>query len=586
MTSQERFHTYCCRDSAVTYEINEKLSKWVTGKAAAHYQFNMQLLNPLLYMELRGIRYDSKLASERLLTIKQSIYGLQHSLNTLSGRHLPSLDKEILRRHIRAELCYKRDPTRVKSGCQDDYNLSMLYLRDGPDNLTLPQLGFLSTVLGTELNIKSSNFKTYLYEELNLPIQYDKKDKTKDKEDRSQTTNAEALLILKSRKDNTPLQQQSLDLSFDIAELRTRAQMLQISSDGDGRVRCGYNVVGTDTGRITCYTSPTGSGYNLQTIPAENPLRPIGHPLQRGMRDLFIADPGHYLFQCDLSGADGYTVGAHLFKLGEPTMLDDLMAKIKPAQRLAYMLRHGNDSLKGKSREEIKILLREIKKEDYDYFMCKVGIWGICYLMGVDLLADVIFKESEGKVSMSRSDVESFRKSVYAAYRPERWHNAVTERLKKQSFPAKLVSASGHTRTFFGRYNEILGQALANEPQENTTYAIKLALLKLWNDPENRITHPHENSSENSSNSIRMGLDSRSVGTIRNPPKLRIEPFLTVHDSLLGQFRIEDVSWAVPKIREYFNNTLTIAGMPIIIPFSGTYGTNWAMDEASTIGEI
>ena len=348
-----------------------------------------------------------------------------------------------------------------------------------------------------------------------------------------------------------------LQLAIDIGELRTRSQMLAIHADNDGRIRAGYNIVGTETSRITCYTSPTGSGYNLQTIPDENTLRREGDFLRQGMRDLFVADEGCYLFKCDLSGADGWTIGAHLFSLGKPAMLEDLKAKIKPAARICYMLRHGNDSLKGKTRDEVKELLKEVKSSDWDYFACKQGIWGITYLMGPDKLAEVILVGSEGKVQLSRDDVRSFRNAVYAAYEPNVWHEAVGRRLKAQQYPPSLVDASGHTRKFFGRPTEILGQALAHEPQCNTTFCVKKALYRLWNDPENRDNN-----------------------------RLKVEPLHTVHDSLDGQFKTKDIDWAVSKIREWFDNPIIIAGQKITIPFSGSYGTNWALDEKSKVGEI
>jgi len=44
---------------------------------------------------------------------------------------------------------------------------------------------------------------------------------------------------------------------------------------------------------------------------------------------------------------------------------------------------------------------------------------------------------------------------------------------------------------------------------------------------------------------------------------------------LLGQFRIEDTAFAVERIKTYFQNEIIIAGIPITIPFSGSYGTSW-----------
>jgi len=87
---------------------------------------------------------------------------------------------------------------------------------------------------------------------------------------------------------------------------------------------------------------------------------------------------------------------------------------------------------------------------------------------------------------------------------------------------------------------------LADEPQENTTYATNLALYNLWNDPDNR-----------------------------NGSSLRIEPLHQVHDALIGQFRIEDTAFAVAKLHAWFANPLRIANVEITIPFEGAYGPSW-----------
>jgi hypothetical protein len=294
----------------------------------------------------------------------------------------------------------------------------------------------------------------------------------------------------------------------------------------------------------------------LQTIPDSYESYPEEHPLRYGMRDLFLADPDHHMFQCDLKGSDGWTIGANLSSLGDSTMLDDLRYGIKPASRICYMLRHGNGSLIRKPRDEVKELLKEVKKSDWDYFACKVGIWGICYLMGVDLLAEEIMEESQGKMVMSRKEVEEFRQAVYSGYNVKLWHTAMQSRLSKSPY---LTVPSGHKRRFFARKADILGQALAHEPQANTTYATNLAAWKLWRDSENRIR--------------------KDDGTT----SLRIEPFHQVHDALIGQFHISDTTWAINKIKTYFDNTFIIAGIPICIPFEGNFGKNWAQLDVGSI---
>lgn len=280
--------TYCCKDSAVTYEINDRLSAALgNSTGTGHYRFNISLLPALLYMELRGIRYDMPGAVRR-------------------------------RRRI---------------GLERDYYQCILDL-----------------YAGREMNTKSPKFKDYLYDELGLP-------EVTNRQTGSRTANYEALLKL-AKKTNHPVPKIGLLLSG----LRTRHQMLGISDDSDGRIRCGYNLVGTETGRLTCYTSPTGSGYNLQTIP-------------EGDRDLFIADPDHWLFQCDLSGADTWTVAAHCHAQGDDRMLLDLRAGVKPAKILAYAFTHGPDILRATS-EEVLELTASVAKTDPLYFGAKCCIHG------------------------------------------------------------------------------------------------------------------------------------------------------------------------------------------------------------------
>lgn len=348
-----------------------------------------------------------------------------------------------------------------------------------------------------------------------------------------------------------------IDLAIALGELRTRAQMLEIHADNDGRIRCGYNVVGTETGRLTCYTSPSGSGYNLTTVPDENPLKEKSDPLRQGMRDLILADPDCFLLKCDLKGADGWTVGAWLNKLGDPTMLDDLNFGIKPAQVLCFMLRHGPTPLQNKSRPETLSLLKEVKKDDWDYFACKQCIWGFCYLMGPRKASTHVFNLSEGKVNMTESEFRELQRLLFARYQIKLWHNHMTNFLARQSYPPKLTAASGLTRKFFGRPAEILGEALSHEPQANTTFATNSAALRLWNDPTNY-----------------------------NGTHLIVEPIHQVHDELLMQCKQTDLEFAKVKVTEWFDNPMVIAGQRITIPAEGSYGTNWAMDGKSKVGSL
>lgn len=561
---RDTFFRYCCRDSAVTYEINSKLEKWLRGTSKGHYIFNVALLNPILYMENRGLRYDKTAAKHRLVEVNKLIYELQADLDHHANCGVSeNVSPVLLLKQVQDAICYKRDPTQPKKGQEKDYQTAKHLLTTEPTSRQTR--GFIATVCNSGLNTKGARFKKFLYDDLGLPKKYHAVTG-------ELTTNYDALLRLSKQSSHPCLQ-----LALDIGELRTRSQMLEISADTDGRIRCGYNVVGTETGRLTCYTSPTGSGYNLQTIPAENSLKPLNHPLRRGMRDLFLADEGCYLFQCDLSGADGWTVAAHLANLGDRTMLDDYLYGIKPAKVLCFMLRHGAASLSNKTREEVKQLTKEVQKESWDYFACKIGQHMTSYMGGKRKLKEVIFIQSEGAVNMFESDVGDLQRLFFIRYKVKLWWDYTQRFLSRQTYPPSLTSASGHTRKFFGRSAEIIGEALAHEPQANTTYATNLAAYKLWTDPDNR----------------RRECDGTCKKTLPFPicecPQktvLRIEPLHQVHDALVGQFRIEDTSWAVARIKSYFDNPLTIANQKIVIPFEGAYGLNWALDDKSKIGSI
>ncbi len=515
----EVFHRYCCKDSAITYEIAEKITPSLKAPSLAHYRINLELLNPILYMELRGIAYNTKGAKLRQKEVQEKVWELQHGLNNITGHQLP-IEELLLPIQAQKLMCYKRDPNQPKAPYATAYPETLSLIRLNPR--TSSQQGHLEDLLETSLNTNSSAFRTYLYDKLKLPLQTNELGQP--------TADYGALLNLKKKLPPESLDHRVADLAIQIRHHSVRARMLEIHADRDGRIRCGYNVVGTETGRITCYTSPTGSGYNLQTIPTYD-------------RDLFVADQDCWFFQCDLSGADGWTVAAYCKMLGDSTMLDDLIFGLKPAKILCLMLRQGA-SMATKSREELSVLAKEVKKEDWDYFACKIAQHGTCYLMGGIKLARTIFEQSEGKVNLTSRQTEELRSLFFLRYPGVRlWHDYTARQLSRQPV---ITSASGHRRVFFGRSKEILSDALAHEPQHNTTYVTNLAALRLWHDPENRESD-----------------------------RLKIEPLHQVHDALAGQFKKSDTAWAVGKIREYFNNSLKIANQQVVIPFEGSYGGSW-----------
>lgn len=581
---EETFFKYCCKDSAVTLEIANKLEHYLDAGQLSHYHSKVASLNFFRYMMRRGIKYNHKLAKQRLVEMKDIVYGYQEKLDQIAREAgvINGLDysqsSEGILSQVQERACHKKDKTRPKKGYEERGYSGIVKLIHGSVGRTLSteEKGAISVLCKCTMNTKSKIFKDFLYGTCGLPIQHKKDLKTKELKP---TTDYKSLLKL-SKSHPHPV----LNLALELSRLRTRAQMLAIQPDKDGRMRCSYNAVGSETERVTSSKSPIyvkGNkrvGANMQTIPDDWDLEDDEHPLTQGMRDLLLADDNCYLCKCDLKGADGWTIGAYLSMLGNPTMLDDLKAGLKPAQIVALNVITPNCTLR-KSRPEIKAMIDQTSKdkwkEMWQYFVSKCLIWGYCYRLGPIKGAELVFIESEGKVNMDQPRIKEVFSAIETRYQPSLFHRYMENYAASQPYPAKLVAPNGFTRKFFGRNFgskiEITGEMLAHLPQVITTYATNTAAHRLWTDPENRGTV----------GPVCNGRDSETCTGV-----LRVEPVHQVHDELLVQFKISDTSWALTKIKQWFDNPIIIAGQKITIPYDGSYGTNWAMDEHSKVGSL
>lgn len=561
MTDRDiEFFRYCGKDACVTYEISNYHESSLGPTSMAHYRWNVELLNALLYMEVRGIRYNIIEAKARCALLWSKKYEVQAKLNAVTGHRFSWKSLTEIQTYVKETMLVKKGD-RPYTKYMDSYKRVELLLNK--QNPVLQTIGELEDLCNVSLNVDSDHFRDYLYETLALPKQYNTNRQTGKT---SVTTDYEALLKLSRhcQKNHLTQELQIVQLAIELRSLITRAEMLSILADGDGRIRCGYNIVGSETGRITCYKSPTGSGYNLQTIPKyTNPKDAPGGVL--GDRDLFLADEGYWFFQCDLSGADGWTVAAYCTMLGDPTMLLDYRFGLKPARILTLMLRgvvvdYG-------SRDALKEASRKVDGDDWDYFASKRVQHGGAYCEGPITISRSILKDSEGKLYWEPSECAKLKNFYFTRYPGiERWHKWVERKIKARPV---LTAASGQTRRFFGRPDELLTKAVAFEPQANTTYATNLAMYKLWTDTDNRFNLPNM--------LPEMLTDQPNIIERVNVSRvqLRIEPLHTVHDALCGQFKKSDTLWAAPKIQSYFDNPLVIAGQEITIPYEGGYGTSW-----------
>jgi hypothetical protein len=475
-------YLYCLKDAAYTYEIAESHKRALKGPSLEHFRFNMRLLPAILYSELRGIRYRKNDAAQALAEVNSQLAIIQARIDAIVGK---------------------------------------------PLNVNSPK-----------------QCVEYLYNTLGYEKQY-KKDYKNGKE--SLTADVNALLYL-LKKYNSP------QIILQILKYRTLDSLretLEITTDEDDRVRCSYNVVGTDTGRLACQGSPTRSGANLQTI-------------TKKLRYLYCADEGYDFFECDLSGADGWTVAAMCHLAGDSTMLRDYDAGLKPAKIIGLMYNEFMEAMKRSksaaanfrseinklSRDELRVMCDAFSTKGWLYDACKATQHGTNYAMKPPTMSANLLRQSYKKagspIYVSVKDCDILQKLYLSRYPGiSAMHRNINGLLASVR---KLTAASGNTRRFFGNPNDQVTQraAYAHLPQHNTTYATKLALLRLWEDPEN----------------WRGGLPI-------------IEPLHQIHDAIAGQWPVEMRDWAVRRVRTYFANEINIDGYKLIIPFEGHWGSDW-----------
>lgn len=98
-----------------------------------------------------------------------------------------------------------------------------------------------------------------------------------------------------------------------IQELRSlgvfKSTFVDARLDKDQRLRCSFNITGTETYRLSSSQNAFGSGLNLQNIPSGNEDEDDPDVLELpNIRKLFLPDPGKTIFEIDLQSADFYTV--------------------------------------------------------------------------------------------------------------------------------------------------------------------------------------------------------------------------------------------------------------------------------------
>lgn len=268
--------------------------------------------------------------------------------------------------------------------------------------------------------------------------------------------------------------------------------------DPDGRIRCYFDS--TETFRWKSSKNAFGRGTNLQNIPTGDEERDLPN-----VRTLFLPDPGFWIFDADLSGADAQVVA-------QEAQDEDLIAAFKAGLKIHAF---NAEAMFG----EKYTLGSESQKAKY-IRDCKAGVHGCNYGEGVPTLA--------ATAGWTRHEADQFRTRWFQIHpRIKEWHRRVESDLRTTW---TVTNKFGYRRVYFDRIDGILPQALAWIPQSTVALTCFKGMLQ-----------------------------------VRERFGPRVPLLLQVHDSAVGQVRSSDL-FLLPAVLETLKNTIPYPG-GLVIPW-------------------
>lgn len=340
----------------------------------------------------------------------------------------------------------------------------------------------LTHIAGTELNINSpKQLKEFFYDDLNQrPI--------KSRKTGAISTDSEALTTLARRE---PLLRPLTNLIEEARSIKIfLSTFVAMPLDRDGRMRCNYNVGGTETMRFSSSKNVFGSGGNLQNIPKGQEEEDGDGFKLPNLRRMFVPDPGYTLFDVDLAGADAQIVAWEAHD-------DDLKAKFRSGEKIHAL---NAKDMYGASAGA------DGKKAPY-YKQAKMGTHLSNYGGRPATLSVAC--------AMTIHEAEKFQRRWFEMHPGIlEWH----ERIMNLLLTTRTVTNKfGFRRVYFNRPEKAFTEALAWIPQSTVALIINEALDR---------------------------LEELRSAIVCN---------LQVHDSIVGQFPSQLRDKSIPVIRDALN---------------------------------
>jgi len=356
---------------------------------------------------------------------------------------------------------------------------------------------WLTEVLGYELNIKSPvQMQDLFYRQL------DQKKIIK-RGTGSPTCDDAALEKLADRE---PL---LIPICKTIRELRSlgvfRSTFLEAPIDTDERMRCSFNITGTETFRFSSSENAFGSGMNLQNVPSGDEGQGLPN-----VRKLFIADEGMEYFDIDLDSAD---------------------VRIVVKESGCVKMQQWFDEGKKPYVEVAKEYFQDdsITKEHDAYKAFKIICHGTNYGGGASEISSRMPKSAK-VAGLDETRISQIQKWYLEEQFPEikEWQARVEASVRQFRYVENIF---GYRIWFFDRMEgTIFKQAIASIPQSTVACLINRGYRNIYE---------HEK---------------------------WIRVLLQVHDSLAGQYPIARRDEALKKILDHCSIELPYSSGPLVIP--------------------
>ena len=320
---------------------------------------------------------------------------------------------------------------------------------------------------------------------------------------------------------NHPLADAILDLREKSKMAGTYISNIRNGIDFDDRLRSGFNIHGTTSGRL----SSSGT-LNYQNIPRDN----------KDIKKLFKARPGYKIVQCDLGTAEVYYAA--------------VLSNDKFLQQ-AFVDKLDFHSYVAKQMFNLPCEVHEVKKlypNERQY--AKAITFGIMYQAGPAKIAETVNKDAKAGEEISVSQAKQFiNKYFNEAKALKRFIDASNDQIENYAY----------IYSFFGRKRR-LPEAKAPNPGV-AKHAIRSGVNFLVQSVASDINV--------------LGLIDAIKWIEDNDYDEYIKPFTVVHDSIVSEVREDLVPTYVENVRKCIQKDrgLSIPNCPIKVDFE--IGDSW-----------